>query len=472
MELLKKYIVVVISAVVSVAALVGVAVGISRFSGLQKELDQAKGLVTNLQTIEKGVPVPTADGVVQLIATEELVTTFRQVAVEGAAQSREALAESLYENIGYDPETGTIKRALVMEGIFPEPISTSLPYGFRSAYEQALLDLLSAMDAGGVPRESEIRKELDNLELTTGFHSDKDSASERRTETTAAATDSGLQLTEQDKQLLAVQRAAEVRAGAIKIYADWSCLDVVKEVFATDQGTAPWLRDMWWAQMSLWIQQDIVRAIAEVNGSAKDVTGSAVKRLHGIEVAHGYYLGPVGGSAMAGTGNLPQSFTGISPNGDWDVTGFKLEVTVDVRRLPELIAAISRQGHYVLYSWDLEAVQKPQQDRQGNRSVGRTIDESLLYRYGTDPLVRFVGCWEAYQIKDFHHWGIVGYGVDAQKNPTVKLYDGKVVAVPAEGGREDVAGLTGLMPKEIREALSLEEQPSSSGQSPRRGRGR
>jgi hypothetical protein len=128
---------------------------------------------------------------------------------------------------------------------------------------------------------------------------------------------------------------------------------------------------MWYAQVALWIEQDVVAAVAELNDQVADqlppeevyVENMPVKRLQTVAV-HGYYsekgLLPFPLDVRTSTG-LPQafqgeSFTGRRCNKDFDVVRFTVVAVVDQRALTQLIDAITRQNSYVLISSKYEAL--------------------------------------------------------------------------------------------------------------------
>lgn len=156
----------------------------------------------------------------------------------------------------------------------------------------------------------------------------------------------------------------------------------------TTSPTPPSADRVFYAQAALWAEEDVCRAIAEVNASAPNVTAAPVKRLLHLDVAYGpaMYLRPMaeasagggaaggetpysmgmamaqryGGGAGAGfsTGAggpndkmppLPsdkQDFTltptGRTCNGLYDVVNITLDVHVDATKIPALMAALNR----------------------------------------------------------------------------------------------------------------------------------
>ena len=475
-ELLKKYIIVVVSGVIALLAIVGIVLGVANFSRAQEKLEEAKKEADRISILIQGVPVETTKGgSVRLVVNEDLLKQIREIRRAEKEQSYQVLRDALRFNIGYDPSQKTIKRKPLIEGIFPRPQSGAgaLPFEFPRAYRNALSALLGQLNAGGPPTEQDAANEQENLAQSLGFHADQaagDKSTKRQgaAPTGAGGVESGL--TEEARKRVARQQAAIKRAEAIKIYATMESLDVVDPALTTVSGMAPSEETMWWAQVSLWLQQDLVSAVAQVNASAANVLESAVKQIDKLRIQHGcYYSLAEGDTNYRGIETelkVAEGFVPAEPTEFYDVVPFNLDVVVDLRRLPLLIDAIYRQGHYLLCHWELESVESSEWIEDGTK--GQKDKERDLYRYGPDPVARVTMYWQAFLMRDFYRYGIIGYGTDAQVRPTVTLYNGQTIVLENSDQREGVKGLA-LMPEVIRKDLSgLEE----TGSTARRGRRR
>ena len=456
-DFLKKYAIILVSGVVALVGLAGIVLGVSRFSKAEDLLTEATSPMDKIKGLQRGVPVETAGGETQnVIPNTALLDQVKDFYVQKQALALKDAKKALHLNIGYNPQTGTYKYTLMpgAEGIFPEPRSAAEPYGFRSAYRQAVEKLQENLNCGSPPTAEDIEAEMDNLDQQIGFHAQLNGGRGGR-----GAVGSRV-LSEQERRSFAVNKASDDKAKAIKIYADQECLDIVEDAFgATSE--PPVLETMWAAQMSLWIQQDIVKAISEVNASAENVFQSPIKRIYDIDVQNGYYLGTVrsvsGMVSLTGRSEeFPDSFTGFAADDYWDMTAFKIDVVIDIEKIEEFIDAMYRQGHYVLYFWELDSLAEAEQASPG--SGKQSLTEEDLYRYGEGSLVRGTFYFEVYLIKDFFHWGIVDTGISAEGKPLLKLFDGRTLEVDDVDQRKDVPGLTGLMPKTIRDLISGEEE--------------
>jgi len=134
----------------------------------------------------------------------------------------------------------------------------------------------------------------------------------------------------------------------------------------------PTVEDMWYAQVSLWVQQDIVKALAELNNRvAADITakGGEAPYVGNLPVKHlqrfvvtGYLPpaaaggaaagapppGPRGGPGGAGGGGMGpgEAFANTASADTIDVVHFTVELVVEARKLPAVIAEICKVGFY------------------------------------------------------------------------------------------------------------------------------
>lgn len=486
MEFVKKYLVILISGVVALLALVGMVVGMSGYSSAQEKMDQAKGLLDKVKQVMRGVPVDVIeDGKVvtkNLLPTPGLIEKNQAVAQAKADLAYQAQRDILGRNIGLDVKTGKSKRVLISDGIFPKPKSESA-YGFSAKYRQALADVLKSMQAGAVPTSKEIRKEYDDLDRWLGFHADpgdksgrsgssksgkggKSSKDSKNEEEESSSDGAGTTLDDTAKTNIAAQQAAMKKAQTIKVYADQLALDVVENAYEAAEGKPPTVDAMWWAQMSIWLQQDIASAIVDVNASAKNVLDSSVKRIVKIDIVDGIYQGAV--SENSGYVGLPpqgekppESLSGVTDNPYFDSTAIRMELIIRADRVPAFIDAMYRQGDYLLYAWTVKSVE-PSLEGERRVTASSGIPEEELYRYGQASVVRVTLWWETYLVKDFYYWGIIGYGATDEGKTFVKLYDGTKVEVPQADERKGVDGLKGLMPDSIRKPASGEQEDTGT----------
>ncbi|MEW6251088.1 MAG: hypothetical protein AB1716_10605 [Planctomycetota bacterium] len=188
------------------------------------------------------------------------------------------------------------------------------------------------------------------------------------------------------------QRAAAKKARAVRIYVTPECF-YQSPITASDEAPTP--RDMWYAQVALWIEEDLVNAIKRVNAEhatqvdPKDanVTRLPVKRI--VNVAMDGYVTSTGaiapfptGLGQVGTSLTGPSFTGRKSDDQFDVVRFRLAVVVDRRNLLDLVDAITRSNFYQLVGAEYNTVSA--EDAQNG------------YFYGPAPVVQAALEWEGY----------------------------------------------------------------------------
>jgi len=179
---------------------------------------------------------------------------------------------------------------------------------------------------------------------------------------------------------------------------------------------------MWYAQVALWLQEDVIGALADLNAErAKDlgagekseaawVGNLPVKRLRSIRLmdyvasaggasAGGASAGgtATGGSASSGSDTqggstaAGDSFTERGSDGEIDVIHFELNLIIDARALLEVMNAISQAGFFTPLEVSFEA--------EPPMSVERTAlarpDSEERYVYGPVPTISVTLLYEA-----------------------------------------------------------------------------
>jgi hypothetical protein len=168
-----------------------------------------------------------------------------------------------------------------------------------------------------------------------------------------------------------------------------------------DANAKPLPAQMWYAQVGLWVQQDVINAIATLNEEAAKqlkpddvyVENMPVKRIQSIRVL-GYWggNGPVAFPTYTGGGpgsgappaQMKETFTGRKSDARFDVIRFTVTAVVDQRELPKLIDFLTRQNFYTLIGLSFSAV------------TAADPDLSEGYLYGAAPVVRATLDFEGY----------------------------------------------------------------------------
>ncbi len=309
------------------------------------------------------------------------------------------------------------ERKPLMEGVFPTPVRLSTPFEFREAYKTALSRLPQIMQAGTLPNLAEIQEEQQNVEDLIAQKQEEIQETLLADEGAAAgapaagrtpavqpgraptgtfvtgqnpAANVNLQaLIQNDPKFNPLLRARVAKAKDIRCYYDETSFHTHPLVAALD---APLPRDMWAAQVSLWVQQDVVQAIANCNQEAAarlrdaDVYVEHVPVKHLVSVhVHGYILDkkiwpfPSGVSRQM---DIPQSFTGRKSDDQFHVIRFTVQVVVDQREINNLVNWISKENFYTCLNQQYQPV-PPEFPNNG-------------YLYGTAPVVLATLDFEGY----------------------------------------------------------------------------
>jgi hypothetical protein len=248
------------------------------------------------------------------------------------------------------------------------------------------------------------------------------------------------------------------RARNIYCYANQDSFDQ-RSVVVDFERMPPDNDEFWYAQMSLWIQQDVVQALAGLNNRIADglksrgedpwVGNLPVKHLQRFIV--GGYLPPQGGAddsaahgrrgRSSGSAAGDMAFTQRSGTKDVDVVRFSLGLLVEARMLPSVIDEICKAGFYTPLLVEYEA-KPPTTSLRG-------------YIYGSDPAIevdlQFEGCflrdkydkWMPESVKDAIREGrAVGQGTasptEGRRRPTYRRRD-----EPPADLEEDFPGFPG-----------------------------
>lgn len=290
------------------------------------------------------------------------------------------------------------KRAPLMGGIFPKPESDAARFEFKKAYTIARARLPLKLMGGDAPGEREYAEEQQNIAEMLAAESGGEAPSMgARTAGPVVATDargaarggavgSGPST---DPKYDPRVRARVARARSIRMYVSDAAFDTSPIVAAT---TAPEPTEMWFAQMQLWAQTDIVDAIAAFNNEAvANVTDeepyvehSPVKRLERLRV-WGYMTknGPVQFSGSTDSTDLRLSFTDKQSDEQFDTVRITLTVIIDQREILRFVDRLLRQNFYNVVHMEYGSVNRQSAELDG-------------YAYGTAPVVRLTIDLEAY----------------------------------------------------------------------------
>jgi hypothetical protein len=278
-----------------------------------RQIDQYLSRTVNL-------PPRTADG-----SGESVSMVINQSAIDRRAWISRRINDeyrSIYEQAIAFNAAG---RQPLLEGLFPRPVSDSLPVLARDAYLEAFREMLREynpdarlprLNAGMPPTMREIEDEIAKVEQEFAAEFGQAALSSPSPE----LAEELLRRKQQRVKDLLVRRAR-----GIHIYAETGAtgpLPFDMDAWAS-QASIPSMDDLWESQLSLWIQQDIVEAIARTNrvdNPTYDVMTAPVKRLMRLDVVRGY-VGidtsggmserPAASVARAGTRGRPSPVGGM-----------------------------------------------------------------------------------------------------------------------------------------------------------------
>jgi len=139
------------------------------------------------------------------------------------------------------------------------------------------------------------------------------------------------------------------------VYLEPTAMDVQSQLLNTNSAPDPSV--IFWAQVQLWAQEDLFKAIADVNSAAKSVGEAPIKHLMRVQVPVTF----VGMAPSTGRGddsgasappssdpgapiqpNFAVSPTGRASNGLFDVLHVDATMVVESAKLPEVLNNLSR----------------------------------------------------------------------------------------------------------------------------------
>lgn len=401
MQFIKTHLISLASGLVAVVAIAVLALGMTRDTvreQMAKRVSEA-GEIAQLQSDPKNEDV---------IAAEKLKGEKFQKEYE------EVLKEAYRIN----------KRTPLIESAFPKPDSEARRFEFQIAYAQAVAKLPQRMVGGDIPNESDVEDERINIAEEQKLEAEKQEGGAKEQSITerlgnqppvAPATPgvsiggpagggrfgarggmgmpmmapgaTNLNVPQGDPKYDPTFRAIVTRAKSIRVYVSPLSFSLSPILETT---VAPKPDEMWYAQMGLWIQEDIVNAIAALNNDAARKVASGdvyvehmpVKRLEKVRLL-GYVkkdaLIPFPATDTSQQPELRPTFTDRVGDDQIDVVRFTVIAVVDQRDLLRFIDAICRTNFY--HCTHVEYIAAPPEPG---------------YLYGTAPVIRATVDFEGY----------------------------------------------------------------------------
>lgn len=370
----------------------------------------------------------TVDGARRSAANMSVIEAKKKTIEKANAEFEASMSAALnlqstnpfYETVGPDGKVTPFPRKPLLPSdtypnaiILPEPGSNADAISFRAAYDAAFSELTQRLKARDKPTGEEVQ---DYYERWYALQQGTTPGAWRpwgpRTAAAAQSQDDAAKNLPRPEVIRQYPRSrlAEDIARSINMYVDDGAFG--KHVMS-QKSDVPTPVEIWQAQMSLWIQQDIAAAIARCNEARAEELQKAgtpdrawvaympVKRLKKMSIQN--RLGKGGGSNPA---TFSSSFTQINNDDKKFMVPVSLELIVEEASLFKLMDEICRVGFYTPYGIKYEIVTpNPIQDD---------------YIYGDNPVVEARIELEGYYFrKVFEQW-IPQALKDILKNPDAR----------------------------------------------------
>jgi hypothetical protein len=416
MEVIKKNLLSILCGVVAIAAVVATywPVG-NMFGTLQAATEQRRQVYTELEgMLTKSRQLPLTDPA--KTQQDEWKTFPNKKAIELGTTVTDAVHNQSVEMVKLIEGLNQKSHAPLVAYVLPDSQQASLLYNFAKLY-QAVLSTASPDDAdkygqfaaalkqaglanlrndvlqGGIPpTDAEITDRKDVMKKTV-FDPQVytyNGAPANLDEVTAKYNAAALKLPDQMRYEVATKH---------KMYVANDAFAINPAMISTGE---PNTTDIWYSQMTLWIQQDVANALKEANANATNILDAPVKHLlkltipaaatgGGTPFGPGIYTDavaaaggaavpvaptPVDGSDIVALTPVPTvSPTGRVSNPMYDVVQFTLVIDVDASQIPAVLAALSHNQLMDVMSLTATSVDPEDMQQQG-------------FFYGSAPVVQ------------------------------------------------------------------------------------
>lgn len=424
MDIVKKNIMSIVCGVIALAGIVILVTWVSsQRADLQKRLDQRKATYDALLKVQnqpRHLPIVSLGPDAQ---PEDLKHFPNPKIIEAGKAGVKGLAD---QSLALKRQAVALNRhKLLVPGSLPTPLDA---FAFVRAYNAQFnpknpQSIPALLDAATPPTDSEIqaRQEQRQKELT-----DK---APRGADGEILAKD----LLDQQIQQMQAQLPEQMKVEAATKHKMYMAPDALAQQpdLAAGSGATPDANKIWFAQVMLWVEQDVAGGIRDLNQSSRNVEHSPVKQLVSLAVApddsmYAMPSGPAAGAAPAvpqaydpraaavsgaspdagpasnvptnaDTDPLPKDYT-VSPtgracNGVFDVVHFTLVLKVESSQIPAVINGLERGRLLCVYQTDVQSVNSAAEAQQGYLLGGSPVAqitlqcEELFLRDWTRPLM-------------------------------------------------------------------------------------
>lgn len=405
-----------LSILCGVVALVAIGVYATWVNGqrtrLQQDLDKRKQTYDQMQTLlNKPRHLPIVSLTAEAAPEELKHFPSPKIIDAGKAAVKQVQDQSLAVK---NEAVAMNKHRLLVEGSLPSP---SDAFAFVRAYNEQFnpknpKSIPAMLNAATPPTESEITSRQAKLEQDMMAKAPRNAEGEiyQKDQLEQQIKEAQDRLPEVMKNEAATQHALYMAPDALAQHPD----------LAAGSGMTPDATKIWYAQMMLWVEQDVAAAIGDLNKTSRTVDKSPVKQLVALAIpsddsmyaipnasasaaaavpsSTGIPAGPTSNvPANADTEPLPKDYsvspTGRACNGVFDVVHFTIVLKVKSADIGRVITELERGRLITVFQTDVQSVNSAADAQEGyllgNSAVAEiTLQcEELFLRDWTKPLM-------------------------------------------------------------------------------------
>jgi hypothetical protein len=400
-DILKKNILSIICGVVAIVAIVASFVPLGGYKeALQADLDKSKsthgtleGLVSKTRQKPVVNPDATASEPLGTFPNEQVIEAGKKLVTQVEAESRRMRDVAV--------EMNRAKKQPLVPGSLPAP-SPAMTIAFREAYTKLFqvaqpgeLPLLAKQAVnGGVPPTDQ------QVALILAEETKKIQAENTVMMNNQIVNGPEIQEMVADRQRKLPDELRQKVADSHPIYVAPNAFDVNPKIVQLPPGARPVEGDIWWSQVQLWVQQDVLAALAEANAGKKSVKEAPVKQLFSIKVPPNFIAGapsapgqpvadPMGGNPDAAVPKV----TTVSPSGRvsnalYDVVHFDMVVDVETQQIGNFIRELADKRLITVREMNVGSVDSAAELAKG-------------YIYGSAPVSRLTMKCEALLMRNW-----------------------------------------------------------------------
>lgn len=386
---------IIVFGVVVVASLAGAGWGVMSQSEIEAKMRVAQEMGNKVRGL--------AGGAVNKAIIEEKLkeNEERKRQIEAAEQIafQVQLNNPFYERVESDGSYAPSPRTPLVPNVLPKSASDGDRVEFRTAYSNVFSEIMNRLHAADKPSTADVQIESDRLRQSGG-ESRRGPQEPWTVPLDLQSADTGSKIITKLDALRsnAASVAAYKRAKEIWMYVSEGAIDRHPLAKSTSNPTD---EEIWHAQMSLWIQQDLLAGLTKCNDARAAELRKAgqtdrlwvafmpVKHLKALAIDR--KLGKGGGGSNIPKNGFPTSMTGKQNTPDMFVVQCQLVLVVEEAMLPKVLEEITRTGFYTPILVNYSKV--PPNPKQEN------------YLYGQDPVIEVTIDLEGYYFrKVYDQW--------------------------------------------------------------------